>query len=155
MITDENTVNWQLALPTYPFWVSKNLEFLISRSLCFVTVFPSKPTHWKWQWTLLSPVQLFQPPGLYSPWNSPGQNTGVDSHFLIQGVVPTEGLNPDLLHCRKILYQLSYQESPIQGSVDSFNIYLLQFMPLTSAGILNLNSSHSVSEPKTLNITTS
>ena len=30
-----------------------------------------------------------QPHGLYSPWNSPGQNTGVDSHFLLQGIFPT------------------------------------------------------------------
>ena len=93
-----------------------------------------------------------QPHGLYSPWNSPGQNTGVGSLSLLQGIFPTQGLNPGLLqvqvdslpaepqgkpkhtgvgslslllrifltqelnsgllHCRRILYQLSYQESP-------------------------------------------
>ena len=47
------------------------------------------------------------PHGLYSPWNSPGQNTGVGSLSLLQGIFPTQGLNPGLPHCRKILYQLS------------------------------------------------
>ena len=53
------------------------------------------------------------PHGLYSPWNSPGQNTGVGSCFHLQGIFPTQGSNPGLLHCRQILYQLSYQGSPI------------------------------------------
>ena len=48
---------------------------------------------------------------LYSPWNSPGQNTGVGSLSLLQGIFPTQGLNPGLLHCRWILYQLSHKES--------------------------------------------
>ena len=49
-----------------------------------------------------------RPHRLYSPWNSPGQNTGVGSFSLLQGIFPTQGLNPGLLHCRQILYQLSY-----------------------------------------------
>ena len=50
--------------------------------------------------------------GLYSPWNSPGQNTRVGSHSLLQGIFSTQGLNPGILHCRWILYQLNHQESP-------------------------------------------
>ena len=46
--------------------------------------------------------------GLYSPWNSPGQNTGVNSFSLLQGIFPTQGSNPGLPHCRQILYQLSH-----------------------------------------------
>ena len=42
------------------------------------------------------------------PWNSPGQNTGVGSLSLLQGIFPTQGPNPGLLHCRQILYQLSH-----------------------------------------------
>ena len=53
-----------------------------------------------------------QPHGLYRPWNSPGQNTGVGSLSLLQGIFPTQGLNPGLQSCRQILYQLSYQGSP-------------------------------------------
>ena len=52
------------------------------------------------------------PHGLYSPWNSPGQNTGVGSLFLFQGILPTQGSNPGLWHCRQILYQLSHKGSP-------------------------------------------
>ena len=51
------------------------------------------------------------PHGLYSPWNSPGQNTGVGSCSLLQGIFPIQGSNPGLLHCRWILYQLSHQQS--------------------------------------------
>ena len=91
--------------------------------------------------------------GLYSPWNSPGQNTGVGSLALLQGIFPTQGIEPrfpalqadslpdepqgkpqntglgslsllqqifptqesncSLLHCRWILYQLSYQGNPV------------------------------------------
>ena len=43
---------------------------------------------------------------------SPGKNTGVGSHSLLQGIFPTQGLNPRLLHLRQILYSLSHQESP-------------------------------------------
>ena len=53
-----------------------------------------------------------RPHGLYSPWNSPGQNTGVGSHSFLQGIFPVQGLNPGLLHCRWILYQLSHKGSP-------------------------------------------
>ena len=49
---------------------------------------------------------------LYSPWNSPGQNTGAGSLSLLQGIFPTQGSNPGLLHCRRILYQLSHKGSP-------------------------------------------
>ena len=61
-----------------------------------------------WKWKSLSRVRLFVTHGLYSPWNS-GQNTGVGSLFLLQGIFPTQGSNPGLPHCRWILYQLSQQ----------------------------------------------
>ena len=53
-----------------------------------------------------------QPHELYSSWNSLGQNTGVGSLSLLQGIFPTQGSNPGLLHCRQILYQLSHKGSP-------------------------------------------
>ena len=53
-----------------------------------------------------------RPHGLYSPWNSPGQSTGVGSLSLLQAIFPIQGLNPGLLHYRQILYQLSYEGSP-------------------------------------------
>ena len=52
------------------------------------------------------------PRGLYSPRNSPGQNTGVGSLSLLQGILPTQGSNPGFPHCKQIFYQLSHQGSP-------------------------------------------
>ena len=43
--------------------------------------------------------------------DSPGKNTGVGCHALFQRIFSTQGLNPGLLHCRRILYCLSYQGS--------------------------------------------
>ena len=45
-----------------------------------------------------------QPNRLYSPWNSPGQNTIVGSLSLPQGIFPTQGSNQGLLHCRRIFF---------------------------------------------------
>ena len=50
-----------------------------------------------------------QPHRLLHPWDFPGKNTGVGYHALLQGIFLTQGLNPDLLHCRQILYHLSHQ----------------------------------------------
>ena len=55
--------------------------------------------------------ELLRPHGRYNPWNSPGQNTGVGSHSLLQGIFPTQGSNPGLSCCRHS-YQLSHQGSP-------------------------------------------
>ena len=53
-----------------------------------------------------------QPNGLCSPWNPLGHSTGVGSLSLLQGIFPTQRLNPGLPHCRQILYQLSHNRSP-------------------------------------------
>ena len=49
-----------------------------------------------------------RPHRLYSPWNSLGQITGVGSRSLLQGIFPTQRLNPGLPHCGWILYQLGH-----------------------------------------------
>ena len=56
----------------------------------------------------LRPHRL-QPARLRCPWDSPGTSTGVDCHFLLQGISPTQGSNPGLPHCRQRLYCLSHQ----------------------------------------------
>ena len=53
-----------------------------------------------------------RPHGLYSPRNSPGQNAGMDSCSILQGIFPTQGSNLRLGHCRRILYQLSHKGGP-------------------------------------------
>ena len=62
-----------------------------------------------WKWKSWSCVQLFVSP--YSLWNSPGQNTGVDSLSILQGIFPTQRSNPRFPHCKWILYQLSHKGS--------------------------------------------
>ena len=52
-----------------------------------------------------------QPHGLYSPWSFPGQNTGEGNLSLLQGIFLTQGLNPGVLNCRQILYQLATKEA--------------------------------------------
>ena len=69
-----------------------------------------------------------QPHGLWltrllSPWDSPGNNTEVGCHFLLQCIFPTQWLNLGLLHCRKTLYHLSHQGSP----EDCFGICLFKW----------------------------
>ena len=47
--------------------------------------------------------------------DSPGKHTGAGCHTLLQGIFPTQGSNLVLLHCRQILYQLSYQGNPVSS----------------------------------------
>ena len=56
----------------------------------------------------LRPHRLY-PASLLCPWDSLGKNTGVDCHALLQGILLTLELNLGVLHCRQILYHLSYQ----------------------------------------------
>ena len=72
---------------------------------------PGKPYSWCHRRIVIS--NSLWPYGLYSPWNSLGQNTGVGSPSLLQEIFPTQGLNPGLPQYRQILYQLSHQGSPI------------------------------------------
>ena len=61
--------------------------------------------------TLWDPMDC-SPPGSSVHGDSPGKNIGVGCHALLQGIFPTQGLNPGLPHCRRILYQLSHKGSP-------------------------------------------
>ena len=60
------------------------------------------------------------PPGLYPakllcPWNSPGKNTGLGCHSLLQGIFLTQGANAGVSHSRHSLHHLSHQEIPISA----------------------------------------
>ena len=88
-----------------------------------------------------------QPARLLCPCNSPGKNTGVGSHFLLQGIFMIQGLNRSLLHSRQSLYHLSHQGSPFSvmlecfsstsfpNSVSSYFIYFCLFIFSLSACI--------------------
>ena len=62
------------------------------------------------QWSLTRWPRGLLPARPLCPRNSPGKNTGVDIHALLQGIFPTQGSNPGLPHCRQIL---SHQGSPL------------------------------------------
>ena len=83
----------------------------------------------------LQPAGL-QPTRLLCPWNSLGKSTEVGCHSLLQGIFPTQGSNPGLLHCRQILYHLSHQESPIwviayTNSIVRCDIYIYIYIYIT------------------------
>ena len=61
--------------------------------------------------TLCDPMDPRSLSGSSVHGDSPGKNTGVDCHALLQGIFPTQELNRGLLHCRQILYHLSHQGS--------------------------------------------
>ena len=60
----------------------------------------------------LTLCDCMEPTRLLCPWNSPGTNTRVGSHSLLQGNFPIQGSNPGFVHCRQTLYQLSHEGSP-------------------------------------------
>ena len=83
--------------------------FLINAVLCLVA--QSCPT-------LCDPMDC-SPPDSSVHGDSPDKNTGVGCHVLLE-IFPTQGSNPGLAHCRQILYQLSYQGSPVNATVFHF-----------------------------------
>ena len=75
---------------------------------------------WKWKWSCSVMSDSLGPYGLYPtrllhPWDSPGKNTGVGCHFLLQEIFLTQGSNPGLPHCWQTLYHLSHQGSSTKG----------------------------------------
>ena len=66
--------------------------------------------------TLCNPTDC-RPARLLCPWASPGKNTGLRRHFLLQGIFPTQRSNPGLLHCRQIPYCQSYRDPTPNGSL--------------------------------------
>ena len=103
------------------------------------------------QWTVA--------PRLLCPWNSLSENTGVGCYALLQGIFPTQGSNPGILHYRQILYHLSHRGSHKERiristsihqkqrphfffnySQSSFNCYLLSQWPFISNDFLQCNN---------------
>ena len=92
----------------YYCYIFQVYSIAIGRSIIFILYSEVK---------IAQSIPTLRPHALYSPWNSPGQNAGVDCLSLLQGIFPTQGWNPGLLHCRQILYQLSRKGSPIHYKV--------------------------------------
>ena len=62
------------------------------------------------------------PPGSSVHGDSPGKSTGVGCHTLLQGILPTQGSNPGLLHCRRILYQAEPPGKPKNTGLGSLSL---------------------------------
>ena len=97
-------------------------EFWVSWPCNTLEPFPHDLNLWSESVSRSVMTDSLQPHGLYPtrflcPWSFPVKNTGVRSHFLLQGIFPTQGSNPDLPHCRQILYQLSHKGSPFKSVV--------------------------------------
>ena len=69
------------------------------------------------------------PQGLCSPWDFPDQNPGAGSLSFLQGLFPTQGLNPGLSHCRRILYQVSHKGSPTNFVGEVNQIFKVRTVP--------------------------
>ena len=88
-----------------------------------------------------------RPHELYSPWNSPGQSTGVGSLSLLQGIFPTQGSNPGLLHCRQILCQLNHKGSPRILEWVAYPFFRGSFWPRNQTGSPALQVDSLLTEP--------
>ena len=99
---------WNIFLNLWPdglrFVMVPFRSLLINESVSYSVMFNS-----------LRPHRL-QPTRLLCPWNSPGKNTGVGSHSLLQGIFQTQGSNPGLLHCRQILTIWATREALLMGT---------------------------------------
>ena len=90
------------------------------------------------------------PPGSSVHGNSPGKNTGVGCHALLQGIFPTQGSNPGLPHCRWTLYCLSHQGHHFSPYINTWNTFeklfkIFQGSWLESHVIINLGKETSKS----------
>ena len=97
------------------FWENTSILKLkmkqgVTPILLWVELIKREKTKWRESCSVVS--NSLWSHGIYSPWNSPGQNTGVGSLSLLQGIISTQGLNPCLLHWGQILYQLSHKGNP-------------------------------------------
>ena len=114
-------------------WDSKNLlrnmkDYIKNKRICF-------SSGWKWKSESVSGSVVSDslwshephPTRLLHPWNSPGKNTGVGCHFLLQDIFPTQGSTLGLPHCSQALYPLSHQGSPL-SSVWEYQFFVNYFM---------------------------
>ena len=84
----------------------------------------------------LRPVDC-SPPSSFVHGDSPGKNTGVGGHALLQGIIPIQGSNPGLPHCRQILYQLNHQGTQEYWSGSLFLLQVIFLTKKSNRGLLH------------------
>ena len=106
------SVDFVSCITTYYLLFTINFYWSIVNSWCCVSCcYTAESVSYEWVSVSRSCLTLHLR-GLHSPWTAPGQNIGVGSRSFLQGIFPTQGSNPGLLHCRRLLYQLTHQGSP-------------------------------------------
>ena len=91
---------------------TKTYHHIKTCTVMFTEAFHTMSSTKKWSCSVMCNSLWFHGLQLLHPWNFPGKSTGVGCHFLLQGIFPTQGLNPGLPRCRQTLYPLSHQGSP-------------------------------------------
>ena len=105
IVTDEQKDKMCLTYITKEYCLATKRNQVLTHVVCAVClVTQSYPT-------LCDPMDC-SPPGSSVHGDSPGKNTGVGCHALLQGIFPTQGSKLGLPHCRLILYYLSHKGSP-------------------------------------------
>ena len=138
MITLRLVVRMESDRAGHPESSAHTLSFLPS-SYNYICNVVSKGS-WKWKVKVFQPhLTLWNPKACSMPGSSVhGKNTGVGSHSLLQGIFPTQGLNPGLLRCRRTLHHLNHQEAalsdlPNEMYCPSFHYSLLKFYFISDA----------------------
>ena len=112
------------------------------------------PGKWKWSHSVVSNSLGHHGPQStrpLHPWDFPGKNTGVGCHFLLQGIFPTQGLNPGLRHCRLMLYRLNHQGNPTdcpQFSTSHLLLFEIQSGFLFMTAFIEATYKPHVAKPK-------
>ena len=145
-------LTWMMALRVIALFLFFKLYIIVYTSLCMIYFTRKKRKLCRsifdglCVWECCSVVfDSLRPHGLYSTWNSLGQNTGVGSLSLFQGIFPIQGSNPGLPHSRLILYQLNHKGSPLMDYANVF-FYLSCLNPSPQKNILLFRSSFILSE---------
>ena len=103
--------NWHRQRKAHGAYITGWIEPLFKNSNSFFNAWAKARSYYKTSESHSVVSNSLRPHGLYSSWNSPGQHTGVGNISPLQEIFPTQGLNPGLPHCRRILYQLSHKGS--------------------------------------------
>ena len=109
--------NYHIIIRHTPSNFLNKVNIILSESASLLVVSDSFWPHW---------LQFTR---LLCPWSSPGKNTGVGHHSLLQGIFLIQGSNLCLLHCRQILYHLSHQGSPKKTGLGSHSLLQGSFQP--------------------------
>ena len=86
------------------------------------------------------PPHELQPARVICPCSFPGKNAGVNCHFLLQGIFPTQESNLDLQHCKQILYQLSNGEAPYNMQFIVYMSYIIYVHIYTCPHIVQISN---------------